>query len=485
MIQKIKELTGWQPGPARSLQERALRALAAFALLMLLLTFLSRSLDALTVPRVTVQKPSRSAITHTIQADGRLEAIRQAPVIALSGLLVESVEVRQGSVVAQGDSLFTISLASLEKALREQEAALEKLRLQLEELSLNAQLGDKKDQLSSQRAGEDYADAIDGSYEDLSDARKARNEAERAMRAYYREHREVIDRWEKGLPPGASLELPDFEEEQAIYQEYQRLKADYQSKDQVAEAAEDAREDAWKAARRRVEDAKLELDWSVSRQLEITMIDYKLQEYQLLELRALADGGGQVLSPAEGVVASLSVSPGQLTGGEAAALVARRDAGFRLVAEVSGDDLDYIARGDPAMVSLPGQSAVLRDVTVESVSALAGSPGVSQVTMLIPGDKGEAGMAATATITQKTDNYNACLPLSALHSDGSKSYVLVLRETETVLGRELTAQRVDVTVEDQGGQKAAVSGSLQSDDRVIVSSSKALRDGDRVRLEEG
>ena len=77
------------------------------------------------------------------------------------------------------------------------------------------------------------------------------------------------------------------------------------------------------------------------------------------------------------------------------------------------------------------------------------------------------------------------LPLSALRQgEGSDYYVLVVTEKETVLGEELTAQKVDVKVEKRDGEYAAVTeGALGRNDKIIIDSNKAIKDGDRVRLE--
>ena len=74
--------------------------------------------------------------------------------------------------------------------------------------------------------------------------------------------------------------------------------------------------------------------------------------------------------------------------------------------------------------------------------------------------------------------------VGALHGAEGDQYVLRLTESETVLGRVKTAERVSVTLEDSNDTRAAVSGALSGQDEIIVSSSKSIYDGDRVRLEE-
>ena len=107
---------------------------------------------------------------------------------------------------------------------------------------------------------------------------------------------------------------------------------------------------------------------------------------------------------------------------------------------------------------------------------------MTRLTAVVPQDSGTLGASGTVEITRKTGNYHLCVPVSTLHSDGSKKYLLVLEEQETVLGVQLMARRVDVQVEDQNETRAAVTGALSREDRVIVDASKTVREGDRVRL---
>lgn len=63
-------------------------------------------------------------------------------------------------------------------------------------------------------------------------------------------------------------------------------------------------------------------------------------------------------------------------------------------------------------------------------------------------------------------------------------FVYVLGEKETVLGKQLTAMKHSVTVQEQNEQYAALAdGSLSGDEKVIQDSSKAIDEGSPVRLE--
>ena len=96
------------------------------------------------------------------------------------------------------------------------------------------------------------------------------------------------------------------------------------------------------------------------------------------------------------------------------------------------------------------------------------------------------GGAQDWKIRKKSGQYYTCVPLEALRQGGGDTYyVFVSREVSTILGTELEAQRVDVTLLAHDDQRAAVDGELTSEDRLITTSSKEIADKDRVVLHDG
>ena len=71
----------------------------------------------------------------------------------------------------------------------------------------------------------------------------------------------------------------------------------------------------------------------------------------------------------------------------------------------------------------------------------------------------------------------------ALRSGRNGEFVLVLREKQTVMGTEQTVAQVPVTVKARDSERVAVEADgLLPEDRVVVSSSKPIDQGDRVRV---
>ncbi len=62
------------------------------------------------------------------------------------------------------------------------------------------------------------------------------------------------------------------------------------------------------------------------------------------------------------------------------------------------------------------------------------------------------------------------LPASAVHKDNTGCYVLAIEQKATILGQQNIVVSLPVTVVETGDTTAAVSGALDADTQVIVSS---------------
>ena len=107
-------------------------------------------------------------------------------------------------------------------------------------------------------------------------------------------------------------------------------------------------------------------------------------------------------------------------------------------------------------------------------------------TLLCSGVISHPGMeAGTARLTclLSSNSYQTCVPLSAIHTEASGSFVFVYAPKTSALGVEDSVVRVDVQVLETGEEFAAVQGSLSPKDRIVESANKPLKNGDRVRVE--
>lgn len=189
--------------------------------------------------------------------------------------------------------------------------------------------------------------------------------------------------------------------------------------------------------------------------------------------------GGVVRATFSGTLVSCDLTAGKASvAGSTGFTVAPDGVAFSL--RVPAKEAERIAPGDSVVLFDNGQKEDA-PLTVESVSA---PDAENNVTVLCAGDGGRErliGAKQEWTIKKQSQKYNLCVPITALRQSGPDSYyVLVLSEKETILGTELYAAKVPVTLLARDSARAAVEGNLSERDKLITESSKELRDGDLV-----
>lgn len=85
---------------------------------------------------------------------------------------------------------------------------------------------------------------------------------------------------------------------------------------------------------------------------------------------------------------------------------------------------------------------------------------------------------------EATKYYDKCIPVIALYPDVNNGYyVLVTGKRETAMGEEIIAVKLNVNVLEQNTEMAAVQSELLgAESEIIVSSSKQIDDGSRVKV---
>ncbi|GEM_PF-360395 len=110
-----------------------------FLLAMLGLTVISRFLDSVIVPVVTVTIPKKSVLQYQVKGSAFLEAEELLTVAVLPDINVRRVIAGQGQTVTADTPLFAYQLDELEKLCRTKEQELQQLKLTLESEALSSQ----------------------------------------------------------------------------------------------------------------------------------------------------------------------------------------------------------------------------------------------------------------------------------------------------------------------------------------------------------
>ena len=505
----------------QSLRSRAIRLLAAFLAIMAVFTFLSRSADSLTVPKVQVDAPEARVIEHRISAAGTAMENRETAVSVEAGLQVESVYVSMGDTVKKGDVLLKMNLEQLQEKIDEVEKEIESLRLSNEALSYNKSLQESSRSKSIRQAEKNYADAKSAGSDAVSAAKKELEQARRDLKQAQKEKKKSKKKEsqnEGNTENKASTDQDGSDENnggqsdagstgeggvsdtggnddggQSGAADIESLKSLVEEKEQAYEEAKNSQKSALSEAQQAINEAKAPLEKDNTDAINDLSID--TYEKNLSKLNELKAAKGQIKADKDGVITNVAVSAGSMTTEEAAMRMADLSAGIRFVAQFSKEEEKYLSDDAEVSLSLDGETPVAEGLSLESVTESGGGEtavdsDTLDASVLLTGDtltnSGlSIGQTATMIVTQKSEKYATTIPLSALREENNKEYILTVEKRDSVLGEEWFAQRTEVTVLDKNETYAAIKeGVINADSTVIISSSRSVDDGDRVREEE-
>ncbi len=419
-----------------------------FLVFMWLCTVISKSIYASKLPIVSTESIEQKYVEHIVKADGIVIAGEKSPVTAISGLRVEHLSVQVGDSVEEGDVLFTIDMEDLTDLIEEKEAAISKLQTQIDTALQNEELARQKKELEEQRAREDY-DAL------------ARREDTLVGRGA-----EEVNQAEKDLENAGDDEALQDALQQAAYAE-----AD----------AKWQRETAMRDAERRVED--IIAPESEDSTLEVNRLELAGLQEDLAPYLDIREEEGRVLSPMSGIITDIYVSTGGRTSDSAVLLLADDSVPCQFKTTLTQEQKKYVGLNDEVSLKLDGSSKE-KEATVDYLSESSTMPGNYEVYINLPEGMGVPGLSGTMSRTESGEKHYCCVTPAAVHEEGSRHYVYVVKERDGILGKEYYAEQVNVMVLDENENWAALEGALNDDSVIISSSTKEVKNGDVVRLSE-
>lgn len=282
----------------------------------------------------------------------------------------------------------------------------------------------------------------------------------------------ALDAAEAGLK-AAKRSRQDF----ALSAQEQRLAA--------SRAVEKAKDDLKTAQKQAANTVQAEEETQLQKEVERLQYTGELREKRKMQdqLKAVQAQGGIVVAPVAGTVKTAPEQTGMTQDGTATVTLARSDQSFEFWAMVDQKTAEQLTVGDEGTLSYTdlgsSQSAA---VQISSIGAPNENGEVRIIAILQKGNY-SSGISANLEVEKYSQQYSLLLPLSALRTIDGKSVVLIIREEQSVMGAEQTVDEVEVTVKAQDSENMAVEGALLPDDQVVVSASKAVEKGDRVRVE--
>lgn len=213
---------------------------------------------------------------------------------------------------------------------------------------------------------------------------------------------------------------------------------------------------------------------------EMLQLDITAKKEEIRELKKLIKNKGEILSPVDGIVGTSTLESGITLSGNEKYII--HTGGFELVMKAPKDNLKYFSVGDHIGIK-NYDSPIPFSSNIETMG-LPDEEGLITFTALLPDGNYKNGGSLDYELKKSSSDYPYCVPLQAIRQEFGQTYVLVIKEKDSVLGKEQTAFRLDVTVEAKDKNSAAVSGDFSSGDIIITGSNKEIGVGDRVIINE-
>ena len=375
-----------------------------------------------------------------------------------------------------GETDTTVS-DSLEKTVEEKQLAYDKAVANLDgvEKDIEAAVQEeiKKAEGDSQDEEQKIREQVNARPENVSKLQDANDEINKA--------KDALTEAENAL--SAYNEQQNNSSSASYDEQLKTLYDDYKAKEEAYNEAVKQRQSTIQSANRTLEDAKA--PENVDTATALTEND-DLEEKQLAvdELQKVMDVNGKITAPSDGLITKVNVTTGETTTEDTAIRISDQSAGYKFTATLDKASAKYLSKDDKVTLDL-GNGTTVEGLTVQSIDVSAEDKNSYELTVSIPAKVKKLGSIATLKVEKASKKYDTCVPLGALHSDGDKYYVYVINEKDTILGTETAVDKVQVDILDKNNEQAAIEGSFSWGQQFVLTSSKTLRNGDRVRLVEG
>ncbi|MCC8137890.1 MAG: hypothetical protein LIO76_07475 [Clostridiales bacterium] len=480
-----------------------------FLTVMVSFTFLSRAAASVTTDVVQTQKAVSGRISHSVSVSGKIESTQEISITVPAQRTVEAVYVQEGDGVEAGDALFLLSenqeLAEAQEAFYTWET---KERMNLETAA--------DTYLNAYESWQKYLTKTDGWYW-KSEADHEEDDLEEAMRAAqyeyfekYKTYLETYVKWQEDVIENFDTDNSDVENTRnevfsareavvtarSAYYEYQR------SRDKTYQYS---RTDEEKELREALEDAIADYEEALD------TFESGLAE-KVKDIADAEDGLSDdciVYAETAGTVKDVNVLAGDTTTTSAAAVLAVDSENKKVTVTVSAEYEEYIEAGDSVTVTKYGETESIAGATISDIQYDEDDTSLLKVTVLLTSTTASEkdssnsedvsaegteiviaentseglslGEQVTVTFDKQSEQYSMLVPVNAIYTDNDETYVLIVQETEGILGTVLEAQKVIVTVLDKNSSYAAISATGAVDQDIITQSDREVKDGNRVR----
>ena len=426
-----------------------------FLSIMLVLTFFSNSIMNYSLVEVSTQYVYGGSITTKVRGSGTVEAAEGVSVEADSGRKIETINVKTGAEVEEGDVLFTLGAGDSD-ALSAAKDAYESARTEYEKAILTAGITvEERKVIESGKLGS------------LSDRQNSVVAAQAAIEELQKQYDEMTE---------------DIEAKKA-------------ERDTAQAAGDTAKVDdinyylgeiSWKyeEVKKQLDEAKESGGLTDKYIQQITLSEQYKNLCELSQKVTELEGkgtGSEVKAPMAGTITQINYYAGQTIKEDNVVMtMSPENEAFTLQFTVSAAQARRIKAGDPAEVMYNWYG---NDVTAR-VQSVRKDPMNKESYIVICEMSGDVSVGDnyTLSIGQQSSNYDYIVPTSCIREDSNGKFILIVEAKSTPLGNRYYARRRDVEVITSDDSQSAIAGALEGYEYVITTTTKPVEENQQVRL---
>ncbi len=318
--------------------------------------------------------------------------------------------------------------------------------------------------------------------QDLTDeeiaARKELQERIRRANAELLALQDALTKHSRGV-----VEQPDFSAEELKFDEWQNtrlaLEANVQKAKENYNDVSYSREVTLRQKQRDI--ASAQVTERADSSAAIYELDIKQIQAQLASLYALKKQKGEIKAESDGIISKIQVEVGGRTSDTAAVLMTDMQRPCQFKFSITKEQGKHVHLNDTVSLKLNGQSEM--EVTVDYFTENMQN-GYDLVCML-PEGVGKPGLSGTVQKSVQGEYHDLTLPVDVVTEESGGYFIYTLNEKEGILGSEYYVERLKVQVKDKNDRFAAIeSGTISADTKVVIHTTKELKQGESVRPQE-
>ena len=209
---------------------------------------------------------------------------------------------------------------------------------------------------------------------------------------------------------------------------------------------------------------------------EDVALDIKDTQAEIEQLEQLVNQQGVIFSPFSGVISNVEAEVGTEST-QTFCTIYDTSKGYLFACELPAAQASDCQTGLSAVIKQGDQTET---AAITAISENAENDTVD-ITIQLTATDWKVG-PADAEIVLSEQDYDLCLPNTAIHQDNQGDFVFAVEEKNTVLGTQNVLVRIPVTVLEVGQSQTSIEGAILPEDSIVVQSTRSLEAGSKVRV---